>query len=82
MKTAVEWLEEQINLGFYEIGLIDAIQKAKEMDKYNAKVEAKKYYLKGFEDAELTENQNCPHEQTMKDAETHFELVYPIKSEQ
>lgn len=32
-QTAVEWLEEQINLGFYEIGLIDAIQKAKEMEK-------------------------------------------------
>jgi hypothetical protein len=33
MKTAVEWLEEQINLGFYEIGLIEAIHKAKEMEK-------------------------------------------------
>ena len=54
-------------------------EQAKEMESYNAKVEAKKYYLKGFEDAELTENQGCSHEQTMRDAETQFELVYPIK---
>jgi len=31
--TAVEWLEEQINLGFYEIGLISAIKQAKEMER-------------------------------------------------
>lgn len=30
--TAVEWLEEQINLGFYEIGLISAINQAKEIE--------------------------------------------------
>jgi len=80
--TAVEWLAEQITLP--ELGdnpqwIQDAIEQAKEMESYNAKVEAKKYYLKGFEDAELTENQGCSHEQTMRDAETQFELVYPIK---
>jgi hypothetical protein len=77
MKTAVEWLVKELNLEGYDY----TVQKAKEMEKYNAIVEAKKYYLKGFEDAELTENQGCSHEQTMRDAETQFELVYPIKSE-
>jgi hypothetical protein len=40
MKTAVEWLEEQINIGFYEIGLISAIKKAKQMEKeqYDVKI--------------------------------------------
>jgi hypothetical protein len=76
--TAVEWLEERLNRN--GLGLtIEEIEQAKEMEKYNAIVEAKKYYLKGFEDAELTENQGCSHEQTMRDAETQFELVYPIK---
>jgi hypothetical protein len=31
-QSAVEWLEEQINLGFYEIGLISAIKQAKEIE--------------------------------------------------
>jgi len=48
MKTAVEWLVEQINLGFYEIGLIDAIQKAKEMEKKHIK----DAYLNGRYDAD------------------------------
>jgi len=86
MTTAVEWqyieLSKFINGKSEFTDANDILIKAQEIEKYNAKVEAKKYYLKGFEDAELTENQNCPHEQTMKDAETHFELVYPIKSEQ
>jgi hypothetical protein len=34
------------------------------------------WYLKGFEDAETTESQPVSHEQTMKDAETHFYLVW------
>jgi hypothetical protein len=79
-QTAVEWLYEQILLTPLDIPSINkCLEQAKEMEKYNAKVEAKKYYLKGFEDAELTENQGCSHEQTMRDAETQFELVYPIK---
>jgi hypothetical protein len=86
-ETSLDWLMTKLqSLGItkeehYEL-LRQLELEAKEMEKYNAKVEAKKYYLKGFEDAELTETQNCSHEQTMKDAETHFELVYPIKSEQ
>ena len=78
-KTAVEWLIDQITFG--DMSVTEAIEQAKKMESYNAKVEAKKYYLKGFEDAELTENQGCSHEQTMRDAESFFELVYPIKSE-
>jgi hypothetical protein len=76
-QTAVEWLIDKIT--FSDMSVTDAIEQAKKMEKYNAIVEAKKYYLKGFEDAELTENQGCSHEQTMRDAETQFELVYPIK---
>jgi len=38
--------------------------------------EAKKWYLKGFEDAELTERQPMPIEQTMHDAEKFFDLVW------
>jgi hypothetical protein len=76
--TVVEWLIDKIT--FSDMSVTDAIEQAKKMEKYNAIVEAKKYYLKGFEDAELTENQGCSHEQTMRDAETQFELVYPIKN--
>ena len=82
-QTAVEFLEEKLQ-GHLDISRRywnELLAQAKEMEKYNAKVEAKKYYLKGFEDAELTENQGCSHEQTMRDAETQFELVYPIKTE-
>jgi hypothetical protein len=32
-QTAVEWLEEQINLGLSEKGLISAIKEAKQMEK-------------------------------------------------
>jgi hypothetical protein len=82
--TAVEFLIQEIEKTDWwlirkKIPLL--IEQAKEMESYNAKVEAKKYYLKGFEDAELTGNQGCSHEQTMRDAETQFELVYPIKPE-
>jgi hypothetical protein len=77
--TLVEWLVNEITFG--EMSVTEAIEQAKKMESYNAKVEAKRYYLKGFEDAELTEYQGCSHEQTMRDAETQFELVYPIKSE-
>jgi hypothetical protein len=94
-KTSVDWLVDYLNnikelpfirqnLNINEQNILnDIIQQAKEMEKYNSKIQAKKYYLKGFEDAELTESQNCSHEQTMRDAETHFELVfeYQIKSE-
>ena len=86
--TAVDWLGAaiQLHLNFSNGKLTDEyfnglFKQAKEMEDYNAKAEAKKYYLKGFEDAELTENQGCSHEQTMRDAETQFELVYPIKPE-
>ena len=80
MKTAVEWLVEQWPI--LESQIPERIlHQAKEMEEYNAKVEAKKYYLKGFEDAELTENQGCSHEQTMRDAESFFELVYPMKTD-
>ena len=86
----IEQLEQQGNswenasIGRMNISIkiedyLKLIEQAKEMENYNAKVEAKKYYLKGFADAELTESQNCSHEQTMKDAESFFELVYPIK---
>jgi hypothetical protein len=80
--TAVEFLIQEIEKTDWwlirkKIPLL--IKQAKKMENYNAKIEAKKYYLKGFEDAELTENQGCSHEQTMLDAETQFELVYPIK---
>jgi hypothetical protein len=86
-KSAVEWLESVIFSMIMSGGdsdlmaVLEHCKKAKEMDNYNAKMLAKKYYLKGFEDAELTESQNCSHEQTMRDAETQFELVfeYPIK---
>jgi hypothetical protein len=37
------------------------------------------YYLKGFEVAELTEKQNVSHQQTMRDAESFFEIIYPLK---
>jgi hypothetical protein len=94
-KTSVDWFEKELIKRFKRSELhytdsewcFDMIKKlseqAKEMEKYNSKIQAKKYYLKGFEDAELTESQNCSHEQTMRDAETHFELVfeYQIKSE-
>jgi hypothetical protein len=77
--TSVEWLVDKLLKGEFINDTESLIDQAKEMESYNAKAEAKKYYLKGFEDAELTENQGCSHEQTMRDAETHFELVYPIK---
>jgi len=32
-QTAVDWLEEQINLGLSERGLISAIKEAKQMEK-------------------------------------------------
>jgi hypothetical protein len=81
--TAVEWLLDWMGKNQYFIGndLLKAVEQAKEMECYKAKVEAKKYYLKGFEDAELTENQGCSHEQTMRDAESFFELVYPLNTE-
>jgi hypothetical protein len=79
--TAVEWLVDKLKLESIDLSKWhnNLIKQAKELESYNVKVEAKKYYLKGFEDAELTENQGCSHEQTMRDAETQFELVYPIK---
>lgn len=91
-KTTIEWLIEyskEIEVDFkysaisyetYKLKRKDLFEQALEMEKNNAKIEARKYYLKGFKDAELTESQNVSHEQTMKDAETHFELVYPIKN--
>ena len=36
-QTAVEWLEEQINLGLSERGLISAIKQAKQMEKEQIK---------------------------------------------
>ena len=82
MKTAVEWLVQQLSKEWQlEDRDLHLIEQAKEMEKYNSIIQAKKYYLKGFEDAELTQNQGCSHEQTMRDAESFFELVYPIKSE-
>jgi hypothetical protein len=78
MKTAVEWLIDEFRKNRITVPM-QMEQQAKKTESYNAIVEAKKYYLKGFEDAELTDNQGCSHEQTMRDAETQFELVYPIK---
>ena len=79
-ESAVEWFALELYEKFEMKGngnLFDEIlEQAKEMENYNAKIQARKYYLKGFEDAELTENQGCSHEQTMRDAETHFELVF------
>lgn len=37
---------------------------------------ALEWYLKGFKDAETTESQNVPLSQTLKDAETHFNLIW------
>jgi hypothetical protein len=34
------------------------------------------WYLKGFEDSETTDRQQVSLEQTMRDAETHFQLVW------
>jgi hypothetical protein len=80
--TAVKFLIDEISCRFViSEELRIAMYKAIEMEKYNSIIQAKKYYLKGFEDAELTQNQGCSHEQTMRDAESFFELVYPIKSE-
>jgi hypothetical protein len=79
-QTAVEWLVSQLNKqGFAQVVTDEEINKAKEMEEYNSKIQAKKYYLKGFEVAELTDNQGCSHEQTMRDAESFFEILYPIK---
>jgi len=36
-QSAVEWLEEQINLGLSERGLISAIKQAKQMEKEQIK---------------------------------------------
>lgn len=88
-QTAVEWFSNQISEIMGKISLsqeqeeklINLLEQAKELESYHAKVEAKKYYLKGFEVAELTESQNVTHEQTMKDAESFFELIYPLKLE-
>ena len=38
-QTAVEWLEEQINLGLSERGLISAIKEAKQMEKEQKQLE-------------------------------------------
>jgi hypothetical protein len=92
-QTTIEWFIEyskEIEADFkysaityetYKLKIKDLFEQALDMEKNNSKIEARKYYLKGFEDAELTESQNVSHEQTMKDAETFFELVYPIKNE-
>ena len=40
------------------------------------KENAYKWYLKGFKDAENTESQPIPLEQTIKDAETNFYMVW------
>lgn len=76
-QTAVEWLVEQC--GLTPNGKI--VQQAKQMEEYNAKMLAKKYFLKGFETAEITEKQPVTHEQTMRDAESFFELIYPMQDE-
>lgn len=82
-QTEVEWLFLMMNNPNRDQEFANKLlEKAKEMEAYNRKMEAKKYYLKGFEDAELTEKQPITHEQTMRDAETHFELVYPLKNKQ
>ena len=81
-QTAVEWFNDEIliHLNFDQrLYLKDIFNQAKEMEEYNSKIQAKKYYLKGFEVAELTDNQGCSHEQTMRDAESFFEILYPIK---
>jgi hypothetical protein len=77
-KNALEWLIDQVE---DYIGLIppSIVEKAKEIEYYNEKVNAKMYYLKGFEVAELTEKQNVSHQQTMRDAESFFEIIYPLK---
>lgn len=90
-QTAIDWLQSEFNrilvrralekLTPQEVDKLqtEAFNRAKQIEAYNSKMQAKRYYLKGFEDAELTETQQCSHEQTMRDAETHFELVYPFK---
>lgn len=81
-QTAVEWLFLMMNNPNRDQEFANKLlEKAKEMEAYNRKMEAMKYYLKGFEDAELTEKQPVTHEQTMRDAETHFHLIYPLKNE-
>lgn len=67
--------------GFTPVLTDEEIQQAKQMEKYTAKMLAKKYFLKGFETAEITEKQPVTHEQTMRDAESFFELIYPMQDE-
>jgi len=60
-----------MDIGKFQVNLLNQLNKIKM--EYS---EAKKWYLKGFEDAELTERQPIPIEQTMRDAETFFDLVW------
>lgn len=83
-QTAVEWLVEQLTFpeyGDHQQWIQEVIEQAKKMEAYEAKILARKYFLKGFETAETTEKQPVPHEQTMRDAESFFELIYPMQDE-
>ena len=82
-QTTVQWLFSELKrmdlLNNNKLVTISLLKDtALNMESYHSKIDAKKYYLKGFEDSEITEKQEVSHEQTMKDAETHFELVYPL----
>jgi hypothetical protein len=51
----------------------------KKLDAVN-KRSANYWYLKGVLDAETTKRQDIPLDETIKDFETHFELVYSTQT--
>jgi hypothetical protein len=84
-QTTIQWLFSELErMNLLNKNKLVKISLLKEtvlkMELYHSKVEAKKYFLRGFEDAELTQNPGVSHEQTMRDAETLFELLYPLIS--
>jgi hypothetical protein len=62
-QTAVEWLEEQINLGLSEKGLISAIKEAKQMEKEQM-IDA------------ILDNRNITSQVTLRDAEQYYNETY------
>jgi hypothetical protein len=62
-QTAVEWLEEQINLGLSEKGLISAIKEAKQMEKEQM-IDA------------ILDNRNITSQVTLRDAEQYYNETF------
>ena len=77
-----EAAEVLMTIKSYHTGLVKpealdlAIAALRESAEPDEKEQAMRWYLKGFEDAETTERQPVSHEQTMRDAETHFHFVW------